>query len=302
MIFAWLGLWRLALKIPKKVLQGMMAAVGLSVVISQFPMMLGHHPIHAMMGLGTLCVIILYEQYATYLNRMVPSSLFALVLAGLITGSFNLPLTRAETPTSIAQALQDIGLAQQFQHWWPHLQNHTLEILTFIFMIACISSIQSLLAGIGLNTIQPHESARLKRDLTAIGLANMISGYLGGLPVAGVILRGQANRAAGAVSNLSAFLSGVWTLSAILLLGPVLKNIPLASLAAIFILIGYKMLRLKDTVSFYRNGTLWVHWSTAFIGWRVGLLWGIACGFLIDWLLTRLQQKSNTEVLETSPP
>ena len=108
--------------------------------------------------------------------------------------------------------------------------------------LGIVASLESLLSLEATNKLDPEKrDAPANRELFAQGLGNMLSGFFGGLPVTGVIVRSSANVDAGARSRLSAVVHGAWLVIAVLALAPMLNRIPLAALAAILLVTGFKL-------------------------------------------------------------
>jgi MFS superfamily sulfate permease-like transporter len=124
----------------------------------------------------------------------------------------------------------------------------------------------------------------VNRELKAQGVTNLLSGLLGGLPVTAVIVRTSANVDAGARTKASTIMHGVILLLAILIFPNVLEMIPLASLAAILILIGYKLASPALWKEMFRKGR---HQFLPFAVTVAGivfsnLLWGVFIGILVS--------------------
>jgi MFS superfamily sulfate permease-like transporter len=110
-------------------------------------------------------------------------------------------------------------------------------------VVASIETLLCLEAGDKMDPYKRYSSAN--RELKAQGLGNILSGLLGGLPMTSVIVRTTANINAGAKTRLSAVAHGVYLLATILLIPGILNKIPMASLAAILIMIGLRLASLK---------------------------------------------------------
>ncbi|RLB57489.1 MAG: SulP family inorganic anion transporter [Deltaproteobacteria bacterium] len=114
------------------------------------------------------------------------------------------------------------------------------------FVIAAVASIETLLCLEALDKLDPFKRrSPVNRELVAQGVGNMIAGLLGGLPLTAVIVRGSANIQSGARTRLSAVFHGGMLLFAIVVLPTVMGWIPLAALAAILLHIGYKLARVE---------------------------------------------------------
>lgn len=125
-------------------------------------------------------------------------------------------------------------------------------------VLAVVASLETLLSVEATDKLDPAKDITdTNRELKGQGIANLVSGLIGGLPITQVIVRSSANAQAGANSRTSAVLHGVWLIAAIALLPAVMNMIPLAALSAILIVIGYKLARPSTFVRMYREG--WGH-------------------------------------------
>ena len=114
------------------------------------------------------------------------------------------------------------------------------------FTIAIVASLETLLSVEAVDNLDPQKRhTPTNRELMAQGAGNLVSGLLGGLPLTAVIVRSSANIAAGAQSKLSAIIHGLLLLTSLLFLGAVLNLIPLSALAAVLLLVGYKLTPLS---------------------------------------------------------
>ena len=116
------------------------------------------------------------------------------------------------------------------------------DVYVVAITIAIIASIETLLSVEAVDKIDPLKRvAPTNKELKAQGVGNIVSGLLGGLPITAVIVRSSTNVYNGGKTKLSAFLHGVWLLLAVLFFAKYLNYIPLASLAAILLFVGYKL-------------------------------------------------------------
>ena len=120
--------------------------------------------------------------------------------------------------------------------------------------LAAVASAQGLLCATA--TDQLHDGVRTDydRELAAQGLGNLVCGVLGALPLTGVIVRSSANVDAGATTRWSATLHGVWLLGLIVLLPGMLGLIPVASLAAVLVYIGFRLVKPAQIAELKRFG------------------------------------------------
>lgn len=121
--------------------------------------------------------------------------------------------------------------------------------------IAIVASLESMLSIKAIDDIDPRRRTTDKNwELMAQGGGNIVSGMLGGLPVTSVIVRSSANVDGGAQSKTSAMLHGLWLLAWVALIPSLLNLIPLSALAAVLIATGYKLCTPKLFIQRYRQG------------------------------------------------
>ncbi|CAM5691976.1 Transporter OS=Streptomyces alboniger OX=132473 GN=CP975_19290 PE=3 SV=1 [Streptomyces alboniger] len=148
---------------------------------------------------------------------------------------------------------------------------------------------QSLLGAVAIDKLTSQRPelntsvrrSNLDRELLGQGGANIVSGALGGLPVAGVAVRSVANVRAGAVSRNSTMLHGVWVVVAALLLVPLLELIPLAALAALVMAVGIQMVSLNHIRTITRHREIVVYATTTLGVVVFGVLEGVALGIAV---------------------
>lgn len=156
------------------------------------------------------------------------------------------------------------------------------------FTIAVVASIETLLCVEATDKLDPHKRITpANRELFAQGAGNMLSGLLGGLPLTQVIVRSSANIQSGGRSHLSAVLHGLWLLIAVFAIAPVLRMVPLASLAAVLLLVGYKLAKPSLFTGIWRQGLpQFVPFivTVGFMSVTNDLLRGVALGLIMAFL------------------
>jgi MFS superfamily sulfate permease-like transporter len=121
--------------------------------------------------------------------------------------------------------------------------------------LAIVASIETLLCAEATDKLDPQKrNTPANKELKAQGIGNMISGLIGGLPITQVIVRSSANINAGATSKMSTIFHGIILLFSAILIPTLLNQIPLASLAAILLLVGYKLSRISLYKTMYKLG------------------------------------------------
>ena len=151
--------------------------------------------------------------------------------------------------------------------------------------LAIVASLESLLSLEAADRIDPYKRiSPPSRELWAQGAGNVVSGFLGGLPITSVVLRTSANVQAGGRTWKAAFVHGALLLASALLIPQLLNQIPLASLAAILIMVGYKLTKPSVYQSVYRMGmTQFIPFfvtvmAIVFTDLLKGVVLGLVCG------------------------
>lgn len=336
---------------PSSVIKGMLAAIGLILILKQIPHFLGvdedyfgdfsffqanqentfseilyalFHigPGPVVIGVISIVILVVWEQPALKkfkFFQLVPGALIVVVLGALINSYFSayipdLYITeehRVKLPV-FTDAASVIGSIE-----WPNwsilfdpAKAQTLWLTAFT--IAIVASLETLLSIEATDKLDPQKRVTpTNRELKAQGIGNVLSGMLGGLPMTAVIVRSSANINANAQTKLSAILHGLFLLVFVLFLGSFLNLIPLTSLAAILLLIGYKLNKPSMYKLFWKRG--WEHFlpfiitilailfSNLLIGIGVGLAVGIFFILRINYKLPysyNITEDPNTHTVE----
>ncbi|MDD2739145.1 MAG: SulP family inorganic anion transporter [Methylomonas lenta] len=275
---------------PVSVIKGMLAAIGLILIIKQIP--------HAT-GYDTS-----FDGDESYMQETAKSSFFELVdaLEGITPGAiiisgvalliliawetrffrrFNLLQLIPGPLVAVVWGVVYNILALQYAPEWAISQKHLVslpelgsatdlisqlripdfsslanpKIYSIAATLAIIASLETLLSIEAVDKLDPHKRiAPTNRELKAQGLGNIISGMIGGIPITAVIVRSSANINAGGQTRISCFFHGVLLLISVMFFAKYLNQIPLACLAAILLQIGYKLAKPKLFVEFYHRG------------------------------------------------
>lgn len=276
---------------PSSVIKGMLAAIGITLIMKEIPHAFGYdrdfmgdEAFFQMDGENTLseiwkatgalhfgailisvlsiAVLILFEtkmmkKIAAF--KIIPGALIVVVMGVLLNMLFqnsapSLAIIKAEhlVEIPISESFNDV-LSLFTRPDFSAFTNPDIYVIAFT--IAIVGSLESLLSVEATDKLDPEKHhTPTNRELKAQGVGNMVSGFLGGLPVTQVIVRSSANINSGAKSKLSAILHGFLLFGSVLLIPNILNLIPLASLAAILIVIGYKLARIAIFKSLYKQG------------------------------------------------
>ena len=272
---------------PSSVVKGLLAAIGIIIILKQLPHLVGYDadpmgdtnftqpdqkntfteisaayrmflPGAAGIGLLSVGLLILWTKVAWLQKSPVPGPLVAVLLG---TG-LNLLLTQMDHPWAIAPThLVQVPVADGVSGFLQLFCFPDFSALAkpavygAAVTLAVIASLETLLTIEAVDKIDPQQrKSPANRELLAQGAGNMVSGFLGGLPMTSVIVRSGANLNAGAQTKISTIFHGVLLLGCVALLPRWLNQIPLSSLAAILIVTGYKLASPKIISQMWKEG------------------------------------------------
>lgn len=277
---------RFVTMISPAVLQGMLAGIGILIAAAQMTVVLGAAPRknlwanievlprlasnlkpQSVIVAGLAFFILLVWPRLGKLAR-VPASLVAILSSTLLVAvcGFNVP------KISLPEHVWHIGMPQLVPAAaWG-------SFLAAVISMMLIATSESLLSAVAVDKLHDGPKAGLDRELLGQGLSNMVSGALGGLPVAGVIVRSSANIEAGAQTRASAILHGLWIILAVTFCGVFINAIPLAALAALLVVVGVKPIQAAGIKRLYQQGELPVYVVTLVAVLATSLIQGIILG------------------------
>jgi MFS superfamily sulfate permease-like transporter len=276
--------------IPSSVIKGMLAAIGLILILKQIPHAVGYDedfegdesffqsdgrntfseifasidylsPGAIVISVISLLILILWTKNTLQrfrFFRLVPAALVVVIVGILLNMLFNL-------------FIPGLIIDQKHLVSMPKLLGSSEATSFFIFpdftlwsnpkiyiaavTIAVVASLETLLSIEACDKMDPyHHITPLNRELKAQGVGNFVSGLLGGLPVTSVIVRSSANINAGARTKASTISHGLILLIALLAIPGFLNLIPLSSLAAILLVVGYKLTKISLYKEIYKKG------------------------------------------------
>jgi len=257
--------------ISPAVVHGMLAGIGVLIVVGQFHVLFDAKPLPnglanlaampgRLLGLGnggmagaelafaigvtTIAAMLAWEKLRPARLRLVPGALIGVLAGTLVAFMLGLPVARVEVPSSIAGA---ITLPTGVLEAWA-----SPAILTAAFAIAFIASAETLLSAAAVDKMHAGVRTDYNKELRAQGVGNLLCGVAGGLPMTGVIVRSSANVQAGALTRASTIMHGAWILAFVALLPFVLSEIPMASLAAVLVVTGWRLVHVGHVTSLFR--------------------------------------------------
>ncbi len=174
------------------------------------------------------------------------------------------------------------------------------EIWIVAFTIALVASLETLLCVEATDKLDPNKNVTpTNRELLAQGTGNILSGLIGGLPITQVIVRSSANIQSGGRSKMSAIIHGFFLLISVMLIPTLLNKIPLAVLAAILFIVGYKLANPALFKKMFQLGwKQWVPFVTTVIGIVfIDLLKGLALGLAVGIVVILIKSFQNSHFL-----
>lgn len=272
---------------PSSVIKGLLAAIGVILVLKQIPHVLGHdmdpegemsftqpdhentltelvtmmtdlHPGAATIGLLSVAMLFLWDRLPRLKKSIIPSPLIVVLFGvGLnwlfqqVGGRWGIEPTHLVQVPASATFAEFVGFLKSpdFSRW------NDPAVLFASVTIAVVASLETLLNLEAVDKLDPlHRSSPPSRELIAQGVGNVLVGLVGGIPVTSVIVRGSVNLNAGSRTKLSTILHGMLLLICVTFLPRYLNMIPLSSLAAILLVTGIKLASPKLVKQMWSEG------------------------------------------------
>ena len=276
--------------IPKSVIKGMLAAIGIILILKQLPHLVGYdknvegdaaflqrdgqntftsifsalaHITPVAVLIGVVCIAFQFiwghfsEKKQGWL-KLIPAPLLVVLLGIMINEIVKTQFPGSGLKPDHLVNIPVAGSAKVFFSFfsfpdWSALMNKQVWISGVTF--ALVASLETLLGIEATDNLDPQKRITpANRELKAQGVGNIISGLIGGLPLTSVIVRSSANINAGAKTRMSAIYHGFFLLLSVAFLPQLLKVIPLSALAAILIYTGYKLTKPSLIRELYKKG------------------------------------------------
>lgn len=276
--------------VPTSVIKGMLAAIGVILILKQFPHLIGYDadyegdetfkqadqhntfseltsalgritPLALVIGITAILIQILWEKVLVKKGRVfqvIPAPLVAVVAGVILSKAGAWAGDGFFLKTTQLVALPQASNAGEFFSFFtfPDMKYLGLPVVwTTGITIAIVASLETLLCIEAADKLDPfHRVTPTNRELKAQGVGNLVSGLLGGLPVTSVIVRTSVNINSGARSKMSAIFHGILLLLCVAFIPGILKMIPLSALAGVLIYTGYKLAKPELFKDFYTKG------------------------------------------------
>lgn len=307
---------------PSSVIKGMLTGIGIIIILKQIPHFFGYDAdpegdfaffqidgentfseifmslnnislgstIVGLIGLGILLL------WSNVLSKK--GKIFQLIqgpLVAVVAGIVYFFVTDSESKYGIsASHLVSVPVPDNFdsfigQFSFPNFSAITNpEIWVIAFTIALVASLETLLCVEATDKLDPHKNVTpTNKELLAQGTGNIISGLIGGLPITQVIVRSSANIQSGGRTKMSAIVHGFLLLISVILIPTLLNKIPLSVLAAILLIVGYKLAKPGLFIQMYKSG--WKQFlpftvtvlGIVFTDLLIGIGMGLAVGIVV---------------------
>jgi MFS superfamily sulfate permease-like transporter len=319
---------------PSSVIKGMLTGIGIIIILKQIPHFFGYDadpigddaflqvdsentfselqnavnniiPGSLIIGIVGLLVILFWDNVLSKKSKLfqVIQGPFVAVVLGIV---FYL-VTKNNATLSISQThLVNVPIPESLnsflgQFSFPNFGViSNLDVWVVAFTIALVASLETLLSVEATDKLDPDKNVTpTNRELLAQGTGNILSGLVGGLPITQVIVRSSANVQSGGKSKISAIIHGFLLLISVLLIPKLLNNIPLSVLAAILLVVGYKLAKPSLFKKMYQLGwKQFVPFLITIIGIVfLDLLKGIGLGLTVGIVIILIKSYQNSHFL-----
>ncbi|WP_339650686.1 SulP family inorganic anion transporter [uncultured Salegentibacter sp.] len=269
---------------PSNIIKGLLAAIGIILIIAQLPYAVGFiqdsganfgardnlleqaiamfknffyslHPGAVVLSIISLAIIIFWEKSPLKNFKLLPPSLIVVILGVFLNLLFKYIAPVLHLSEKYLVNIPKIDRVSELVTFPDFNSITNPEVWGVAITITLIASIASLLAIEAADEIDPHKrKTPPNRELVAQGIGNTIAGLVGGIPLTSVIVRSSVNINAGAETKLSTILHGIFLLLSVLFLSSILNLIPLSSLAVILLVVGYKLASWDVISTMYKKG------------------------------------------------
>ena len=327
LVLGFLRLGKLADFFPSSAIQGMLAAIGLIILGKQFHIMLAHRikredtidylfeipftindAIHyqntgliyaALAGVISFLIMIFYSKIRNKYLQLIPAPMWIVILSIGFSYYFELVAHEAN-PIALKYMISGIPEFSEIVSQIPTVNFSkigTFPFWTSVLALTLIASIESLLSIKAVDKLDPEKRrSNVNRDLKALGLATVGSGFLGGLNVVTVIARSSVNVNNGGSNRSSNFFHALFLVIFIVLFSTQLTRIPLPALMAILVYTGYKLASPENIKKIFRIGKeqLIIFFVTLIVTLKIGLISGILSGVFITFIIHIVINKNVT--------
>lgn len=321
---------------PSSVIKGMLTGIGLLIILKQIPHALGYDfdyegdesfdlpdgensfsaimyawdmltPGAVLIAVVSFAILILWDTVLSKKHKLFQllQGPIVVVLIGMV---FFLLFQHQVLPFSLAEnQVVSLPVANDAKGFISLFTSPDIaafsnkDVWKIAIVMAIVASLETLLCVEATDKLDPYRRVTpTNRELKAQGFGNVISGLVGGLPITQVIVRSSANITFGARSKLSAIAHGIWLLISAVTIAEYLNWIPLASLATILIMVGYKLAKPTLFRDMFKLGwEQFVPFAVTIVAILLtDLLKGISAGLVVSLFFTLYQRYKNSHYLK----
>lgn len=319
---------------PSSVIKGMLTGIGIIIILKQIPHFFGYDPNpegdfaffqvdgentfseilnvvnnvqpgSLVIGVIGLAILLLWDKVLSKKGKifqLVQGPLVAVVVSivfyALTKNNETLAIATSHLVSVPVPDSVDSFIGQFSLPNFSAISNPAVWVVAFT--IALVASLETLLCVEATDKLDPHKNVTpTNRELLAQGTGNIISGMIGGLPITQVIVRSSANIQSGGRTKMSAIIHGFLLLISVILIPTLLNMIPLSVLAAILLIVGWKLAKPELFKSMYNSG--WKQF-TPFVITVLGivfidLLYGLGIGLMVGIVITLRNSYKNSHFL-----
>ncbi|MCT4641011.1 MAG: SulP family inorganic anion transporter [Bacteriovoracaceae bacterium] len=251
-------------------------------------------------GLGVIVILYLWGKGKHKFFELIPGPLVSIILAAFSVHLFGWEMKMINLPENILANAFNNDYAKAFA-------NIDMGFIPYALGLAFIASAESLLCVSAVDKMA-KTSSNYNKVILAQGIGNLLLGFIGAIPVVGVIVRSAANIEFGAKTKLSSVMLGVW-IGLFLIIPSVLSYIPIPALAGLLIYTGLRLLDIPHIIDYIksRSKTSLIFFSTFILTICIDLLTGVIAGFLVSMFILvfdvlkfdlDIEQKGDNKVLK----
>ncbi|MEI6744616.1 MAG: SulP family inorganic anion transporter [Methylococcaceae bacterium] len=316
---------RLSSFFPASVVHGMLAAIGIIIMAKQIHVVLGVTPEKgslistiaqiphsfanlnleiAIIGFSGLVILIIWSLIQDKTLKMIPAPLIVVLMGMFFSHYFDLEhqhiyLFYPDHPYMQPEHLDSdevgpkflVAISENFtsSFYFPDFGKFfTLDFWEAVVAIALVGSLESLLSAMAVDKLDPYKRhSNLNKDLTAVGVGNLVAGSIGGLPMIAEIVRSSANVNNGAKTQWANFFHGTFLLIFVVFFPHLIHSIPLAALASLLVFTGFRLASPREFAHVMGIGKeqLFIFIATIIGVIATDLLIGVAIGILVELII-----------------
>lgn len=309
---------------PSSVIKGMLTGIGIIIILKQIPYFLGYISEKgegtfeqifsslfniglgsALIGVISLGILILWSNVLTKkakIFQLIQGPLVAVIIGIIFYSIFGASGTLAIQKESLVSVPIPSDVSSFFgQFSFPNFNIiFGGDVWVVAFTIALVASLETLLCVEATDKLDPLKRVTpTNRELLAQGTGNILSGLIGGLPITQVVVRSSANIQSGGKTKLSAIIHGFFLIISVIAIPKLLNLIPLSVLAAVLLIVGYKLAKPSLFKKMYDLG--WKQFIpftvTVFGIVFIDLLYGIVLGLSVGIIVILLKSYQNSHFL-----